>query len=241
MSRLNSFYLAQNEWPQHGNFVLSGKEAYHLSRVLRHEVGDTVRLFDGHGRYGLFKLLAVNKRECLLELLNISVQNPPQTQLTLALAWNKSSRRDWLLEKSVELQGGGIYFWQAQRSQGHLPSLVKNTWQERIIQAAKQCGSLYLPQLAIAQNVDELIRVAAKYKNRFLLWESQDVHKLLMPDMLLGSTFAIIGPEGGIPEQEAQLFFDAGFIPLSLGTSVLRWETAALHCLSLAFFAQQST
>ncbi|MBU1248716.1 MAG: RNA methyltransferase, partial [Proteobacteria bacterium] len=161
--------------------------------------------------------------------------------LTLALGWNKSSRRDWLLEKSVELGATQLLFWQADRSQGTIPAVPKPRWTDRMIQAAKQCGATWLPTVNTLNSIDEVIFSAKTYDQCLLLWESPSATTLLSPDMLAqGKTIAVFGPEGGLEDKETTQFMTKGFTSVSLGSTILRWETAALHCLSLAHFARQS-
>jgi 16S rRNA (uracil1498-N3)-methyltransferase len=100
MARLNSFYLPPENW--NSPFMLEGGEAKHLGKVLRTRVGDTVRLFDGCGREGLFTVTGITKSKVQLEL-NEEKTIPDTRNITLAIGWNKSSRRNWILEKSVEL------------------------------------------------------------------------------------------------------------------------------------------
>ncbi len=240
MPRLNSFYLAPEAWPNNGQTILLGSEAHHLMRVLRHQPGGTVRLFDGCGLEGIFTIVRTGKKEVELEQVSSKTHPLPFSPLTLALGWNRSSRREWLLEKSVELEAGALLFWQALHSQGRIPPEPKAKWKERLIQAAKQCANPWLPTLSCASSINELLTLSSEFEQRLLLWESSQATTLLTPKMFAqGKTIAVIGPEGGLDKDEAETLIAGGFTPVTLGTTILRWETAALHCLSLSFFARQ--
>lgn len=237
MARLNSFYLSPERWPApDAEAVLDGPEARHLLQVLRTPAGSEVRLFDGLGREGRFELLPGGKKIALLRPLRVEEHPRRPAGLTLALGWNKASRRDWLLEKSVELMADGLAFWRAARSQGEPPE-VKDSWRSKLVQAAKQCGNPWLPDLhCIPGGLDGLIAHGERFDRRFLLWESPEASALLRPALLAsGRSLAVLGPEGGLETEEVERLVAAGFAPVTLGRSVLRWETAALHCLSLAF------
>lgn len=240
--RLNSFHLPPDQWPDQGPAVLRGAEARHLAKVLRHTPGDTVRLFDGAGREGLFTVAETSKSRVHLDPVEITQHPHRANGLVLALGFNKSSRRGWLLEKSVEFQAGGVAFWQGIRSQGRLPNQPKESWDDKLVQAAKQCGNPWLPQLAVLDGGAEgVTRFAAGFDSPILLWESQQTARLLEPaDLMRGRTLVVVGPEGGLDDSEAKAFMKAGFKAMTLGDSVLRWETAALHCLSLGFAARQA-
>ncbi len=240
MTRINSFYLAPDFWPDNGRATLLGSEAHHLVRVLRHQPGDTVRLFDGCGLEGIFTVIRTGKKEVELEQNSSKTHPAPSSPLTLALGWNRSSRREWLLEKSVELGSGALLFWQASHSQGRIPLKPKDKWKDKLIQAAKQCANPWLPALSCASGIDELLTLGSGFEQKLLLWESSQATTLLAPEMLAqGKTIAVIGPEGGLDKAEAKALIAGGFMPVTLGSSILRWETAALHCLSLSFFARQ--
>ncbi|KAB1443814.1 RsmE family RNA methyltransferase [Pseudodesulfovibrio senegalensis] len=242
MGRLNTFHLDPKLWPQSvgQSVTLDKAEARHMLKVLRTPAGAQVRLFDGDGRHGMFRLdhAGRNKAELIAESLHVC--ETPTDGLWLALGWGKSSRRGFLLEKAVELGACGIWFWQADFSQGRLPEEAKATWRDRCIQAAKQCGSVFLPEIQIVNGgIDALMQQRSRFDHAFLAWEKEDSGNLLGPDdFTLGKSLVVIGPEGGFSDIEAERLIGADMQPVSLGQSVLRWETAALHCLSLSFYTR---
>lgn len=244
MARLNTFHLDPKLWPQSvgQSVTLDKAEARHMLKVLRTPVGAQVRLFDGFGRHGMFRVdhAGRNKAELIAESLHAC--QTPTDGLWLALGWGKSSRRGFLLEKAVELGACGIWFWQADFSQGRLPDVAKDTWQDRCIQAAKQCGSVFLPEIQVVPGGSAaLAQQRSRFDHAFLAWEKEDFGNLLGPDNFTsGRSLVVIGPEGGFSDAEAGRLTDAGMQPVSLGPSILRWETAALHCLSLSFYMRSA-
>jgi 16S rRNA (uracil1498-N3)-methyltransferase len=242
MARLNAYHLPPDKWPARADscVTLSGPEARHLLGVLRARPGEELRLFDGRGRHGLFRLLAAHgKDRAELMPLMLHAEPAPTRGVALALGWNKSSRRDWLLEKSVELGALGLMFWQATRSQGDVPAEPKDSWRDKLVQAAKQCHAAWLPELSVLSGgADALARIAADYDGCYVLYEKAGPEQLLDPQNLAtGRSLVVLGPEGGLEEREAQSLVSAGFTPLSLGPRPLRWETAALCCLALSHHA----
>lgn len=235
---MHSFYLPPDKWLE--PYSLVGGEAHHLSRVLRVRSGEIVRVFDGQGREGEFEVMEVGKHHVALNALDITVHPPRQRTTVLALAWAKALRRSWLLEKAVELEAAALWFWQAERSQGWLPEDVKETWQMPCIAGAKQSGNPWLPDLTVIPGrAAGLAERVSEFDHAYILWEDQREGRVVRPSELAasGSALFIAGPEGGFGEQELRLLLDAGCTPVSLGPRVLRWETAALLCLGLRFWA----
>ncbi|WP_421901924.1 16S rRNA (uracil(1498)-N(3))-methyltransferase [Maridesulfovibrio sp.] len=238
MARLNSFYLSPENWKK--PFVLESSEAKHLGKVLRTRVGDTVRLFNGCGKEGLFTVTEITKSKVQLELSEEKTCPDPRN-ITLAIGWNKSSRRNWILEKSVELQTRGLIFFQSEFSQGKVPAEIKESWNEKLVAAAKQCGNAWLPELqTVPGSIEKLIEISTSYHNKLFLYEKADNDTV--PDnsvFAAESTLAVIGPEGGFSPREAESLIENGFKPVSLGSSILRWETAALLCMGTAYLEKQ--
>lgn len=198
---------------------------------------------DGAGRSGEFEITACSKSRVELAALSITSHERPACRVRLAVGWVKSSRRAWLLEKAVELGAHELIFWQGEYSQGRVTDEPKETWCEKLAEAMKQCANPWLPELAVMPGgAAELVRRSSGYDRRYLLWETQDQRPALMDPHAAGApgdSLFVIGPEGGISPEEAKIFLDAGFSPVSLGSRILRYETAALACLSLAWWGAE--
>ncbi|MFP5258156.1 MAG: 16S rRNA (uracil(1498)-N(3))-methyltransferase [Acidobacteriota bacterium] len=239
MGRPDAFFIPPEAFAT--PFALTGGEANHCAKVLRKRSGDTVRAFDGQGRSGLFTIADVARSRVALDPIALEETPLPSRRLHLAAGFSRSARRDFFLEKAVELGACGIVFWQAERSQGRMPEAPKEAWTAGLIAAAKQCGAARLPSLSLAASAAALAADPAGhgFARRFLLWEDPAVARHLTPADLAepGDTLCVVGPEGGLTEAEAQTFIAAGFVPVTLGERVLRWETAALAVLSLGLVA----
>ncbi|TVM15670.1 16S rRNA (uracil(1498)-N(3))-methyltransferase [Oceanidesulfovibrio indonesiensis] len=241
---MRSFYLDSSDWPETPDerLILTGTEAHHASRVIRVKVGEEVRVFDGIGREALAEVDYVGKNRVDLAPREVRVSPPPARSVTLAVAWTKALRRSWLLEKAVELEASAVWFWQADRSQGKIPDEPKETWTAQLVAGAKQCESAWVPALrTFPKGFPEVAAAAAAIPKRFALWEDPHQPRMLTANDLdgPGDILFVLGPEGGFSPKEEALFTDAGsgFVPVSLGRRILRWETAALLCLGLAFWS----
>lgn len=239
---MHTFYIPPSQWAE--RMELSGQEAHHLGRVLRLKPGDEVILLDGEGREALCRIASVGRQSATLEKLQEKNHPCPASSIVLAVGWGKEARRGWILEKSVELEASGLWFWQAERSQFPVPSDAKETWHASLVAGAKQCRNPWLPKLqTLPGGVDDLIRASAEFEHCHVLVESGLPQQDFMSSQYLGlpgRTLCVIGPEGGFSTREIEKLMAAGFSALSMGDRVLRWETAAMMALGLHWWQRQS-
>jgi len=234
MSRPDAFYLPPPAFA--APYVLTGGEANHCVRVLRKRPGEVVRLFDGLGHEGLFTITEADRDRVTLAPISLGEEPVPETRLHLAAGFSRSARRDMFLEKAVELGAAGVFFWQAARTQGRMPEAPKEAWTAACISAAKQCGAARLPDIGVvAGGAAGLASLADRFDRRYLLWEAPDAPRRLRPEDVTapGDALFALGPEGGLADDEVACLREAGFVPVSLGHRVLRWETAGLAVLAL--------
>ena len=121
-SDARTFFLEPDLW--HAPYELDASESHHLTRVLRIREGEEVRVLDGKGREGRFRVLPYKKnaKTVALQLLDEWTYPEPESKVILAAGWTKAARRGWILEKAVEFEASGIWLWQAERSQFPVPS-----------------------------------------------------------------------------------------------------------------------
>lgn len=240
MATLHSFYLPPEAWKT--PFTLTEGEAHHLSRVLRIKAGATVRLFDGKGRHGLFTVESVAKSAVGLRQQSEEFSPAPPVACTLAAGFSKALRRGWFLEKAVELEASALWFWEGEYSQASLPEKEKENWKASLVAGAKQCESAWLPELRmIPGGLKALAARLGSFDRTFMLYEGDTGGRLLDRSDLSGEgrVLLLVGPEGGFSPREIALARDAGIVPVSLGSRILRWETAAVLTLGLAWWARQ--
>lgn len=211
--------------------------AHHASRVLRLRVGDAVQIFDGLGNALDATLHAIQGKRVLLGNLQPFI-GPPEPTLHIVLAQSLCSndRMDWIVQKATELGTAEIVPLIAQRSVPRLREARADRriehWRAVAIAACEQCGRNTLPLIHpprelrswLAQRHD---RAGSSYI--LLPGGATTLHKLAPPQQ---ECTLLIGPEGGFTEEEARQAQQTGFIPVSLGSRLLRTETAALAALS---------
>ncbi|SDN22716.1 16S rRNA (uracil1498-N3)-methyltransferase [Desulfonauticus submarinus] len=236
MPRLNSFYLCPQKWTP--PFHLDKEESYHFLKVLRGKKGDIIRLFDGQGKEGLFKVKNIQKKQIELECLNIKVHPEPQSKIIVGLAWQRANKRDLILEKCVELQCWEIIFWPGTYSPP-FPKEKKSSWEKKIISAAKQSQNLWIPQIKLYSSLRDLCSSYDTIENKIFFWEKEKKN-LISNFKFRKDILVIIGPEGGFCPQEYKFLIEQKFLPISLGNSILRIETATIIGLGYLYLSNHS-
>jgi 16S rRNA (uracil1498-N3)-methyltransferase len=216
--------------------ALTGPHAEHLARVLRAQVGQEFDIATGSAiRRG--RITSISDTRVEFELAEaISAATLPD--LTLLLAIFKFDRMEWAIEKATELGVRRIVPVIARRTDAHLASAANkrfDRWQRLAHQASEQSRRPATPELASPIKVSEAVAISAT--TRILLAETETQHKLLdrleshQPEASLALA---IGPEGGWSPDEITTFTTAGFLPASLGPTILRAETAAIAAVAIA-------
>jgi len=212
---------------------LSVSEIRHLVSVLRAAVGDKIELFDGKGSLAAARITAVKKNNVTLEIENYANYPPPtHPAVIIAASIAKGERFDWLITKLTELGVDRIIptIFERTVKQPKNPKIT-DRWNNLAISAAKQCRRIFLPAI---DPPAPLPVVLEKLKNdypsaRLLLGCPDDTAaSLTSADFEPADTVALIGPEGGLTEDELQLAESNGCLPLRLTDTILRIETAAL-------------
>ncbi|MFZ6773283.1 16S rRNA (uracil(1498)-N(3))-methyltransferase [Undibacterium sp. SXout7W] len=210
--------------------------AHHVF-VLRLQIGDTVQLFNGQGGSYIASLTDITKKRAAAE---IKVFLPEEVELpyslTLAQALPEGSKMDWIIEKAMELGVSAVQPLASQRCVVKLsPERTEKKmahWEGVIAAAAEQCGRNRLAHLAPVLDISKWLG-------------QQDIHKRIMLSPRANESLAdwarhhppqavalLIGPEGGLTEEEENMASRQGVLSLSIGSRILRTETAGLAAIA---------
>lgn len=208
--------------------------AQHL-RVLRLRSGQGLAVFDGHGGEYPAELLALEKRRALVRLgAHQPVERESALRITLIQGVAKGERMDFAVQKAVELGAAAIQPVFTARSVVRLDGarLEKRLrhWEGVIISACEQCGRNRLPPLLPAQPLPELLR--APPPGLRLVLDPAGARGLDAVPAGEERLSLLIGPEGGLAQEELESARQAGFQGLRLGPRVLRTETAGIAALA---------
>jgi len=208
-------------------FAVDGDEAHHLVRVLRAKVGDLFAVFDGAGREVEAEVVRVDRRVAELRVTRELVPRLPPRDVALCVAIPRGQRMEWMVEKCTEAGVGTIYPLRTTRGvRDGASANQRRRWDRSALEAAKQCGRSDVPVVMEPSSIAEALSAMA---GRRLLLADPAVHAEV-GDPLAGTDRVafFIGPEGGFDDSERALIASAGAEPFSLGTLILRVETAAI-------------
>lgn len=218
--------------------ALTGDEARHLTQVLRVRVGDEITIFDGYGRRAIAEVLDVARDHVGIRIGSVQSPTPPKPRITLAQAIPKGKTMDLIVRKSVELGVAAIAPLVTRHTVVKPGEGKADKWHRAALEACKQCGQDTLPTVAeTATFAGWLATLALQQPNELRLIASlapgaEPLRNILRAHPQAESAILLIGPEGDFSPEETQSALAAGFLPATLGTIVLRVETASLFCLS---------
>jgi 16S rRNA (uracil1498-N3)-methyltransferase len=237
------FYAAPSSFTE-TTVRLDADEAHHLTRVLRLGSGAQVFVFDGEGAEHECEVARVAKHEVdlnLLRRLDDVVESP--LQLTLAQALIKGDKFDWVIQKATELgatriaplvtEHSDIQFVKGRAEERAGQRLRR--WRRISLEALKQCGRRRLVEICEPAPFDEFCGSAAR--GECLIFSERGGGSLAEVSAKLrefNQLSLCVASEGGWSERELRQAASCGFPPVSLGSRILRTETAAIVAVSLA-------
>ena len=221
------FYCPDIETKQ----TLSEEESGHCVRVLRYSVGDEILITDGKGTTYTARITYPHPKHCDFEIISREKQEPHHRfHLHIAVAPTKNIERlEWAIEKCVEIGVDEITPLLCRFSERK--QLRTDRLEKIILSAAKQSLTPYLPVLHELTPYDEFIsrQKVETDTQKFIAHCYKEDKRVLKNEIEQGrNVLVLIGPEGDFSEREIAEALAAGFVPVSLGESRLRTETAAV-------------
>jgi 16S rRNA (uracil1498-N3)-methyltransferase len=215
----------------HHELALDAIASQHLLKVLRLREGAAVIVFDGHGASYRGELTQASGKHAVVTLREqIHEQTESPLQLHVGLGISKGERMDYAIQKLVETGVHSITPLQTEYTVVRLDAKREQTrlqhWQGVIASACEQCGRSYLPQLHEVCNITDWIDHAAS--DCKLVFDASGSTDLRSIQPIPRSVSVLIGPEGGLNEQEVSYANRNGFRHVRLGPRILRTETAAV-------------
>ena len=234
---MNRYYLPPTHWGEN-QLSLTGEEAHHATRVMRVKVDEVIEIFDGNGKSAVCTVLDADRRTVSCAVEQTTDHEAPAHPITLCQSIPKGSNMELIIQKSVEIGVNAIQPLITERTVARPDAMKKKQekWQRVALEACKQCGQNYLPEVKEPVHFQPWITSLQAFDTPLIA--SLDEHSLhlkehLQTTPLKGNIGLLIGPEGDFSPEEYQLAYGAGFQPISFGYIVMRVETAAIFGLSV--------
>ena len=219
-------------------FSFDKEESKHIIKVLRKKDGDILHVTNGLGYLFTTQITLASEKNCTVKITAIALQEPLNYQLHLAVAPTKMNDRfEWFLEKATEIgiaEITPVLCDHAERKHINLERLEKV-----IVSAMKQSNQCYLPKIHPFTPFTAFVK--AERTGQLFVAHCEDTARASLKEKLIlnQQTTILIGPEGDFSSAEIQLALQQKYQPVTLGSTRLRTETAALAaCHSVAFIHQ---
>lgn len=217
---------------------LPDDEAMHALRVLRLKSGDEFMLMDGRGNYYRAEVTLAATKKCMYRILETLPQEPQWSgNLNIAVGPTKMmDRMEWLVEKGTEIGFDGITFVNCKNSERRV---VKTTRLEKIIiSATKQSHKPWKPVVTEMVTLKSYLETPIEGRKYIAHCYNDMPRKDFFDELNLApnkdeNITVLIGPEGDFTIDEVQKAVEMGWIPVTLGDSRLRTETAALSAIMM--------
>ena len=214
--------------------VVDGDEGFHAANVRRTRRGEQLDLSDGAGTVAHCEVTEVAKGRLSARVLDRRVVAPPSPTVTVAQALPKSDRSELAIELATEAGADAFVAWQAARCVARWDGAARvdkgvRRWQAVARAASRQSRRPHIPTVEGVVTTAQL--AAGAGPTTLVLHESATVSLTELPLADAVSLTLVVGPEGGVAEDELAALTDAGALAVRLGPTVLRTSTAAAVAL----------
>ncbi|OEF96943.1 hypothetical protein BHF71_04230 [Vulcanibacillus modesticaldus] len=228
-------YFVSHDQFKEDEVIITGDDAYHLSKVLRAKPGEKIICSNGQGFDAITEIISINLEQAVCKIVSILDESrEPTVEITLAQGLPKSDKMDLIVQKGTEI---GISSFLPFISERTIVQLNQKKEQKRIErwkriakEAAEQSHRSKIPEILPVISFKELLTYMKDYYT-LIAFEQEDTVTLYQALNQWDDNkkiLLIIGPEGGFSEQEVSKAIRHGAISITLGKRILRTETAGI-------------
>ena len=222
--------------------TVKGSEQHHLRNVLRLGLGDTIRIVDGKGSVCIGEIYKINAEGTEATILSRNFYERKTPSLTLFQGLPKNDKMEMILQKTTELGISQIVPMSTERSLQKPSENRCERWHRVVLSATKQCKRAWLPELCEVQEFEGCLNTLQKYALILIFWENgkgRHIKAVLREEPEVESIAFLVGPEGGFTKKEVNAAIENGCIPVTIGSNILRTETAAMAGITIAAYEYQ--
>jgi 16S rRNA (uracil1498-N3)-methyltransferase len=215
---------------------VTGDEAHHAVAVRRLRTGERVVLTDGAGTSVTGSVAETGKRRFAVSVERVERVPVPEPSVVVVQALPKGDRGELAVEVLTEIGVAGIVPWAAARSvavwKGERAAKSLSRWRSTAREAAKQARRSWFPEVAEPAVTSAVAALLADADLGVVLHEEAGASLASLEVPLTGRIVVVVGPEGGLSDEEVAAFVAAGGTPVVLGAEVLRTSTAGVAAVA---------
>lgn len=242
MRFLHRFFIESEQFDKEKP-VISGSDVNHISKVLRLRPGDLIEILDGNGRAAVASIDTINKKDISLKFIEeFTPKGEPLLKVTLVQGLSKGEKMDLIVQKATELGVSKVIPMICHRSvvrlEGNKSESRQERWQRVAMEAAKQCRRAKIPKVSLPQSMAGVLEGIPEGTMAIMPWEGENKNTLehVLSGNKTDNLYIFIGPEGGFEPFEVEQAVSKGISTVTLGSRILRTETAGLVCMSVVMF-----
>lgn len=215
---------------------------HHVLHVFRHNMEKPITVTGSDNRCGIYQITDEVDGIAQAKLIEYVATDVSSYRTILVQSLLKGEKLEWVLQKATELNVDTIYLVStancvAKYDDKKLQSKVSR-WEKIMVEAAQQCGRNQLPTLIVGETLSQVLTIEADAL-KLVAYENEDGHSIksalqsVHTNQTLTDVLICVGPEGGYQEKEINAIIESGGKSVSLGTTILRAETAAIGSLAM--------
>jgi 16S rRNA (uracil1498-N3)-methyltransferase len=216
--------------------TVEGDEAHHAVAVRRLRVGESVVLTDGLGTTALGEVSSTGRRVFEVTVSSVASSPAPSPSVVVVQALPKGDRGALAVEMLTEVGVSSIVPWAASRCvtgwRGERAAKSLARWRSTAREAAKQARRSWLPVVEELASTSDVAALLSSVDLAVVLHEAASAPLSSLPVPDTGLVAVVVGPEGGLTDDEVAAFAHAGAHPVRLGAEVLRTSTAGVAAVS---------
>ena len=238
------FFVRTNQI-SNDNIDIIGEDVKHIKNVLRKQIGDKIEVCNQDtGDSYKCEIKNFSEDEIKTNIIEKLKNIQEKVQVDIYQGLPKSDKMELIIQKSVELGANAIIPVNMKRCvvklEGKDEAKKTDRWQKIAESAAKQCGRSFIPEVKNLINVKDICNLINEYDAIIVAYENEkentlksELQKLNSANLKIG---IVIGPEGGLEENDIKLLRENGARIVTLGNRILRTETVALNVLSIIMY-----
>jgi len=236
------FVLPENVDEVKSIITISGEEARHIAKSLRHKENDEIFIADGIRNKYHVRIKKITNNSIICEIIdkNKGPLKHSSLKITLAQAILKKNKMDFVIQKATELGIHDIIPFTSSRT---IPIIGKNNiekkrerWQKIAYEASKQSERMHIPKIHTIISLNDLLKQSNHYDLSIVFWEKENslnLKELLQRETNHNKIVYFIGPEGGFSKDEIDKAEKENALPVSMGKTIIKSETASIFAISV--------